>query len=487
MIVKNLIAALREDETVYVNDLGLFRKVFTRAHVEEKQVFPPRYSILLDTEEEGSGYAFILFVSKSENTRIVDADLAIRRWVEQVTEDLHKGHTVTVDGFGTFSLKKNKLEFTAAPEIPELNMEFEGLEPIDIQKYPKQKHPERTEVLPPVEEEPKPMDEPEHITEPDPDVEPEPVTETEPIGESKPIIETKPVAESDGRDATSCFSATDESESAPDTEPESVEEPESVPETKSETDEEPEPESEPIIEPDPDVEPEPVTEPEPIVEAEPLAESDGRDATSCVSATDESESAPDTEPESVEEPESVPETESETDEEPEPESKKHWGWIVFVVVLLAAIGVLGWFFKDNILDFYHQKFDRQTITDTTMMVKENPQPAVTDTVAETDTIGYVEEEPVTEEPATEAKPFDINNLEHIQYEKGKYYLVHGSFSQEADCARHIRSHHFETYAPMVLHQSGSSRMRVCLGVFNSETEATQFAESHNIKDAWTLK
>ena len=84
MIVKNLIAALREDDTVYVNDLGLFRKVFTRAHVEEKQVFPPRYSVLFDSEEEGSGYAFILFVSKTENTRIVDADIAIRRWVEKL-------------------------------------------------------------------------------------------------------------------------------------------------------------------------------------------------------------------------------------------------------------------------------------------------------------------------------------------------------------------------------------------------------------------
>ena len=120
-------------------------------------------------------------------------------------------------------------------------------------------------------------------------------------------------------------------------------------------------------------------------------------------------------------------------------------------------------------------------------VEETPQPAVTDTMTETDTIGFVEEEPVMEEPASEAKPFDINNLEHIQYEKGKYYLVHGSFSQEADCARHIRSHHFETYSPTILHQSGNSRMRVCLGVFNSEAEATQFAATNGIKDAWTLQ
>jgi len=159
---------------------------------------------------------------------------------------------------------------------------------------------------------------------------------------------------------------------------------------------------------------------------------------------------------------------------------------VFVVVLLAAIGVLGWFFKDNILDFYHQKFDKQ-VTDTTMVVEETPQPSITDTIAEADTVGFVEEEPVVEESEPEVKPFDINNLEHIQYEKGKYYLVHGSFSQEADCARHIRSHHFETYAPTILHQSGNARMRVCLGVFNSEEEASQFAATNGIKDAWTLK
>ena len=188
------------------------------------------------------------------------------------------------------------------------------------------------------------------------------------------------------------------------------------------------------------------------------------------------------------EPESEPEEEEETNvEEDETAPKKRWGWIVFVVVLLLALGVVGWLFKDNLLDFYHQKFDKQVVTDTTAVVEETPEPIVTDTVAETDTIGFVEEEPVMEEPAPEVKPFDINNLEHIQYESGKYYLVHGSFSQETDCVRHIRSHHFETYSPTVLHQSGNSRLRVCLGVFNSEEESNQFATTHGIKDAWTLK
>jgi hypothetical protein len=115
------------------------------------------------------------------------------------------------------------------------------------------------------------------------------------------------------------------------------------------------------------------------------------------------------------------------------------------------------------------------------------EPAVTDTLADADTVGFAEEEPVVEESEPEAKPFDINNLEHIQYEHGKFYLVHGSFSQEADCARHICSHHFETYSPTVLHQSGNTRMRVCLGVFNSEEAAMQFAATNGIKDAWTLK
>ena len=129
MIIRNLIAALREDETVYVNDLGLFRRVFTRAHIEGNRAVPPRYSVTLNSEEEGSGYGFILFVSKSENIRIMDADLAIRRWVEKLFEELHNSRSVNVEGFGIFSLKKSKLEFTAAPEIPELNVEFEGLEP----------------------------------------------------------------------------------------------------------------------------------------------------------------------------------------------------------------------------------------------------------------------------------------------------------------------------------------------------------------------
>ncbi len=405
MIIRNLIAALREDETVYVNDMGLFRRVFTRAHIEGNRAVPPRYSVTLNSEEEGSGYGFILFVSKSENIRIMDADLAIRRWVEKLFEELHNSRSVNVEGFGTFSLKKSKLEFTAAPEIPELNVEFEGLEPIDIQKYPKQKHPERVEVMPAFE--PAPVIESEPVVEPAPVIEPEPVVEPAPVIESEPVVEPAPVIE-----------------------------------------------PEPVVEPASEIEPEPVAEPAPVIEPEPVVEP-----------------APVTEPEPV----------------VEPESKKHWGWIVFVVALLLAIGVLGWLFQDNLLDFYHQKFDKQIVADTVTVVEDVPEPAVADTVAEADTSGFVEEELEMEELASEAKPFDINNLEHIQYEKGKYYLVHGSFSQESDCARHIRSHHFETYSPTVLHQSGNSRLRVCLGVFSSEAEATQFATSNGIKDAWTLK
>ena len=405
MIIRNLIAALREDETVYVNDMGLFRRVFTRAHIEGNRAVPPRYSVTLNSEEEGSGYGFILFVSKSENIRIMDADLAIRRWVEKLFEELHNSRSVNVEGFGTFSLKKSKLEFTAAPEIPELNVEFEGLEPIDIQKYPKQKHPERVEVMP--------------AFEPASEMESEPVVEPAPVIEPEPVVEPAPVIE-----------------------------------------------SEPVVEPAPVIEPEPVVEPAPVIESEPVVEP-----------------APVIEPEPVVEPAPVTEPEPEIETEP----KKHWGWIVFVVALLLAIGVLGWLFQDNLLDFYHQKFDKQTVADTVTVVEDVPEPAVADTVAEADTIGFVEEELEMEELASEAKPFDINNPEHIQYEKGKYYLVHGSFSQESDCARHIRSHHFETYSPTVLHQSGNSRLRVCLGVFSSEAEATQFATSNGIKDAWTLK
>lgn len=464
MIVRNLIAALREDDTVYVNDLGLFRKVFSRAHVEEKQVFPPRYSVLLDAEEEGSGYAFILFVSKAENIRIVDADLAIRRWVEKLTEELRKGRNVTVEGFGTFSLKKNKLEFTAAAEIPELNAEFDGLEPIDIQKYPKQKHPERTEVLPPFEA-------PEPIIEPEPVVEQEPVVEPEPMAEPEPIVEPEPVVETEHNDVEV---------SRVELETEPVVEKEPVPVVVPEHIEEMEPvaEPEPIIEPEPVIKPEPVVEPEPIFEPEPIIEPEPQI---------EEESEPEEEAEHENEAEEVDETDSATNEEPATEPKKRWGWIVFVVLLLLAVGILGWFFKDDILDFYHQKFDKEPIVDDTTAVVTTPveEPVVMDTIAQTDSLGTAEEEYI--EPEPETKPFDINNLEHINYEKGKYYLVHGSFSQEPDCASHIRSHHFETYSPTILHQSGNARMRVCLGVFNSEEESMQFASSHGIKDAWTLK
>src|SRR5574344_1157605 len=132
MIIKNIIASLQVEDSVYVNDVGLFQKTFSPSQTMDGNIVPPRYSVALDTKVEGSGFAFIIFVSKQEQMRIVDADVVIREWVAQLMDDLKKNKRVTFPSFGTFSMQKNGILIFTADYIPELNVEFEGMESIEL-------------------------------------------------------------------------------------------------------------------------------------------------------------------------------------------------------------------------------------------------------------------------------------------------------------------------------------------------------------------
>ena len=103
-----------------------------------------------------------------------------------------------------------------------------------------------------------------------------------------------------------------------------------------------------------------------------------------------------------------------------------------------------------------------------------------DTLAqEPDTMAIQTEEPQPE-PVTE--PFDINNMRHITFEPGKFYVIHGSLATDADCAKHVRQACLQKYNPSILITPGDWHRRVCLGVFTSESEAERFAS--NINKAW---
>ena len=74
------------------------------------------------------------------------------------------------------------------------------------------------------------------------------------------------------------------------------------------------------------------------------------------------------------------------------------------------------------------------------------------------------------------------SFQNITFEKGKYYVIHGSLPSDADCAKHVRQACLQKYNPSILITPGDWHRRVCLGVFTSESEAESFAS--NINKAW---
>ena len=105
----------------------------------------------------------------------------------------------------------------------------------------------------------------------------------------------------------------------------------------------------------------------------------------------------------------------------------------------------------------------------------------------------VEEEPQPEElsepevytPAVVKQSADTK-YDYIQFEKGHYYVIAGSFPTESDVLRHIRQKKLDQYSPKILKQDGVKNLRVCIGIFNNEAEAEQFAKGVDSK-YWVLK
>jgi hypothetical protein len=72
------------------------------------------------------------------------------------------------------------------------------------------------------------------------------------------------------------------------------------------------------------------------------------------------------------------------------------------------------------------------------------------------------------------------------FQKGKYYVIAGSFVSEKDAALHIKERSLQHLNPILLYQDGNNRIRVCVGIYNSEQEANDFVNKIN-RNYWVLK
>ena len=412
-MIDYILKTLQKEEYVFIERLGAFRTKLKHAVVEKNVIYPPYNEVVFSqNDSEENNFALANLISQEKKCLFTEANEQIMRWVDELLTALQNNKSVTYEGFGTFMLdKKGNISFESAV-VPQLNSQFEGMEPIDVRNigaYAAEPEPDNVETFPETSLQPETEDD-----------------------EAMKVVET-----------------------VEETEPE----PDNV-ETFPETSLQPELKDDETMKVE-----EPVTEPEPV------------------GANNDS-----------------PEEDDDNDEEDEDEDeeKKRHGlaWLWVLLLLLVALGALGFVFKDKITSYYHQWKDKkhpveQEITPETteeeiQMATFEEEPVVEEEVVEEETPEVVEEkvpEPVVPAPV---KATSDGKYNYVRFEQGRYYVIVGSFPTESDAEKHIRNKKLGQYSPVLVKQDGVKNLRVCIGVFDTEAAAEQFAKTTN-QNYWVLK
>ena len=130
MIIQYIIELLKNNDDIYINDLGLFEKKQVSAQMIEGVLYPPQNKIFFQSNAEGNGFAFILKYAEREQKRLNDADEEIRNWVEELKVALANNKSVHYNNFGTFSYNHKHEIIFESDAIRELNIDYEGMSPV---------------------------------------------------------------------------------------------------------------------------------------------------------------------------------------------------------------------------------------------------------------------------------------------------------------------------------------------------------------------
>ena len=446
MIIKNIIRALQTEETVYLSSLGIFRCVRIEAAISDNKITPPQVIIQFQEDKDANGFAFATKLSQWEQITIVDAYEMSNRWIDELKAAINNNQSVTYNNFGTFRRgKKEEIIFESA-YIQELNIDFEGMNPLVITPT--------GIILEEITEVVENQETPQAGTTP-PQVIPEPEeVETLPTDSET----TEPMKDEYRQEVENV---------EVETEPENAEMPLET-STTIETEKQPE---------NNDCQPE--TEESEIEESE----------------TEESQERDDTQ-----------EIEEEEEEEKDKgKRKRRWEIWLFIFIILASIGVLAALFDDELIYLYQKIIDkRKTNTELTTPsdvtdndeipnLKTTPNKEVdeeadtVDEAIESTTEEVIPEEAIAQEVKPAPKPTATNeNIPIIEFESGKFYVIAGSFVKQSDAELHIKQKSLQRYNAKIVKQNGNNRLRVCIGIFDTENEAINFAAKID-KNYWVLK
>ena len=164
----------------------------------------------------------------------------------------------------------------------------------------------------------------------------------------------------------------------------------------------------------------------------------------------------------------------------------------FIFIILGTLALLLFLFKDEIQRYIIEP--RQAAKEVQMPTTEPTEDQdfytdyqdVEEDSTELDELTETETDSGTEtavQPETSVAKAP-GSYPVIRKESGKFYAIAGSLLSEQDAIKHIKEKNLDRYNPSIVH--ADSRYRVCIGIFNTEEEAFQFAKKIN-SSYWVLK
>mgnify|MGYP003411736163 CR=1 FL=1 len=456
-MINYIIKALLNDNSIFINDLGTFTKQYQSARFDGGTILPPQYIVNLTVkDDQPDGTEFINLLCREKQCRITEAAAEISHWVEELKTALENNKSVSFDNFGTFSLSDKGVIQFVCDHIDEINREFEGMGVVRLGA----RGDDMEEVQEMNEEEERIRGEEERRLQEE--AEQRLREEEERLAREAEEKRLQEEAEQRLREAE------EQERLAKEAEERRLQE-----EAEQRLREEEERRAREAEE----------------KRLQEEAEQRLREAEENVNTEEEVQEA-----HVVQEVQDAKVVHESTDTDgdngdgniPTEEKKKHRSlWWLFVLLILIALGVLGYLFRQQLLTVFNNLKEKITAPKEAV-VTEEPE-----TVAE-DTIAY--DETVAEDTVSEPEvytPEVVRNTANgnypvIRFEQGHYYVIAGSLPSEQDAVRHIKQRNLDQYEPKLVTQSGVSNLRVCIGIFDTEEEAESFAKNVNPK-YWVLK
>ena len=470
-MINYIIKALMDGDSIFINDLGTFTKQYQPARFEGDTMLPPQYMVSLTIkDDQPDSTEFINMVCREKQCRITEASAAINQWVEELKTALENNKSVSFDNFGTFSLNNKGIISFVCDHIDELNREFEGMGVVKLgAKGEEVKEEQEVKEVNVVQEVQEVKEDEERRLHEEAMQRLREAEEQERLAKEAEERRLQEEAEQRLREAE------EQERLAKEAEERRLQEEAEQKLREAEEQERLAKEAE---------------ERRLQEEAEQrLREAEEKEHTEEVQKINE-----------VKEEQGVPEvkevdegTDTDDDDDngdgnfPTEGKKKHRSlWWLFVLLILIALGVLGYLFRQQLTDAFN-KIKEKITAPKEAVVEEEPE-----TIAE-DTAAY-EEAAIEEDTVAEPEVYTPEvvrttangNYPVIRFEQGHYYVIAGSLPSEQDAVRHIKQRNLDQYEPKLVMQNGVANLRVCIGIFDTEEDAETFAKNINPK-YWVLK